>query len=203
MAFDPDKWATSLMRELKAYLIAGLGLTGVDDPYEVIESYPPSDRISRKQPFPVTLIHFDIDDPHSVPFGLGDNVVKYVHNDVAGTVEQWEAHCHEVELNVGVWASVESGGVSARLEALQDLHRLFNGPSARDALMVASDGIEILSFTGGMFVDDTITDLPVFRVVDMTLRIRVFSRTKLASIPFWNSAVQSPELTISGINITG
>src|SRR5688500_16567927 len=179
MAFNPDKWLTSLWRELKTYVTTNLNLTGV---YTLSMSYPDTDDLSRKMPFPLTILHFEIEEPRLIPIGLGDNVVNIVYNEVDGTMEEWEAHCHEVEINVGVWASVESGGVSARLEARQDLDLLFVGPAAKERCMTQTDGIEILSFSGGQFVNDVIGDQPVFRIIDANLRVRVFSRTKKASV---------------------
>lgn len=198
MAFNPDKWATSLASSLRDYVLGEMGdfVTDVPQVYEVIMEYPPADALAKKMPFSSTIIHFEIDDPRQVFFGLGDNVVNQVFNDVAGTVEEWEAHCHEVDINVGVWASVESGGSSARLEARQDLDRLFNGPSARERCMAVTDGVEILSFSGGQHVVDRIGDLPVFRIIDVELRVRVYSRTKKTPIEFIDGFAQEPGLTI-------
>ncbi len=208
MPFNPDKWATSLVESLKDYIEDELGdfLTNVGGPpvYELIMEYPPSERLAEKMPFPATIIHFDVDEPRLIPFGFGDNVVNYVYNEGAGTVEEWEAHCHEVTINVGVWASVESGGASARLEARQDLDRMFVGPAARERCMAHTDGVEILSFSGGQSVNDRINDLPVFRVVDIELRVRVYSRTKKAPITFIDGIEQDPQNVIDGnVTITG
>jgi hypothetical protein len=205
MPYNPDKYLTSAFRELKAYVLAQLGLSGaVLDPYEVIMSYPDSQTVADKMPLTKTLIHFDIDDETRMFLGLGDNVLDTVINEGDETIEEWEAGLHEIVLNVGVWASVQSGGVSARLEARQDLDRMFNGPDARKRLMAASDGIEILSFTGGMFVNDLINDMPVFRVVDMALRLRVFSRYKKVPIAYIDDVGQQPEIIIDGnVNVTG
>lgn len=191
MPFNPDRWATSLFESLQEYIA-----DNIHEVYDVVMGYPDAEEVGKQMPLPKTLIHFEIDDPRQVPFGLGDNVVNNVYNEGAGTVEQWEAHCHEVRIDVGVWASVESGGVSARLEARQDLDRLFNGPTARENLMTHTDGVELLSFTGGQFVTDKINDLPVFRIVDMELRVRVFSRTTKVPIPFIDEVDQSPGLVI-------
>jgi hypothetical protein len=196
MPFNPDKWATSLFESLKEYVD-----DNIHEVYDVVMGYPDADSVASLMPLPKTMIHFEIDDPRQVPFGFGDNVVNRIYNEGAGTVEEWEAHCHEVRIEVGVWASVESGGVSARLEARQDLDGLFNGPSARESLMTHTNGVELLAFTGGQFVTDRINDLPVFRIVDMELRVRVFSRTKKVPIPFIDEVDQSPGLVIDD-NVT-
>lgn len=200
MAFNPDKWLVSLQQTLKAYVTTTLDLTDV---YELRMEYPPADSLADKMPFPETILHFEIDDPRLVPFGIGDNVVGGVYDEVGGTLEEWEAHCHEVDINVGVWASIASGGVSARLEARQDLDTLFVGPAARTACMTFTDGVEILSFSGGQFVNDVISDMPVFRVVDANLRVRVYSRTRKLPIPFVNDIEQSPGLLIDETIIIG
>jgi hypothetical protein len=196
--FNPDKWATSLAESLRDYILGEMGDLVTDTPqvYEVIMEYPPADALAKKMPFKSTIIHFEIDDPRQMFFGFGDNVVNQAFDEIAGTVEEWEAHCHEVDINVGVWASVESGGSSARLEARQDLDRLFNGPSARERCMAVTDGVEILSFSGGQHVVDRINDLPVFRIIDAELRVRVYSRTKKTPIEFIDGVEQEPGLTI-------
>lgn len=198
--FNPDKWLTSLMRSLTTYVETKLNLTDV---YELRFEWPMADELAEKMPFSLTILHFEIDDPQLVPFGLGDNVVDGVYDELGGTLEEWEAHCHEVDINVGVWASVSSGGPSARLEARQDLDTLFVGPAAREACMTITDGVEIMNFSGGQFVNDVINDQPVFRVVDAVLRVRVYSRTKKVPVSFINEIDQSPGIEIDGTVIVG
>lgn len=201
--FNPDKWMTSMMRSLEAYVEAGLLLTGAaTDPYEVEMSYPPPELLSQRMPLKRTLIHLEVEEPDQVFFGLGDNKVNVIVDEDTGTIEEWEAHCHEVTVNVGIWASVESGGPSARMEARQDLDALFNGPIAFKNFMT-QQGMEILSFTGGRHVTDVLADAPVFRTVDLVLRLRVFSRSK-ETTTYIDSVTQAPELTIdSGVSIVG
>lgn len=205
MVFNPDKWATSLVDSLKNYVAAELGtlLVGPPPVYELVMEYPSADSLAKKMPFQATIIHFDVDAPRLVFFGLGGNIVNGVYDELNKTVEEWEAHCHEVDINVGVWASVESGGASARLEARQDLDRLFVGPYARERCMTHTDGVEILSFSGGQSVNDLINDLPVFRVVDIELRVRVYSRTKKVPITFIVGVDQAPGLEIDETVIIG
>lgn len=199
--FNPDKWLVSMFRALETYVTTALGTDA--QIYDLEMSYPDAGVIAKKMPLKKTIVHFDIDDPRLIPFGLGDNVVDQVYDETGHTIEEWEAHCHEVDINVGIWASVESGGVSARLEARQDLDRLFVGPAAFTACMTITNGIEIMSFSGGQFANDTINDLPVFRVVDANLRVRVYSRTKKVPITFIDNIQQLPELQITGEVIIG
>lgn len=202
--FDPDKWTTSFFRALFNYTKAKLNITDVPatDLYELVESYPDIDALTKKMPIPVTIIHFDIEDMDNVFFGLGDNVVRETYLPASLEVEEWEAHCHVVNIDVGVWASIESGGPPARLEARQDLDRVFNGPAARDDCMAVTDGVEILSFTGGRHITDAINDVPVFRVVDQQLRVRVYSRTKKVG-PAVEVILQNPQLTIQNQAVIG
>lgn len=192
--FDPDKWVTSFFRALVNYAQPLLRHNN-QDVYDVIESYPPLDELTTKVPLAKTLIHFDIEDMEQVFFGLGENIVFEEYRSATHDVESWEAHCHIVRMDVGVWASIESGGPSARLEARQDLDRIFNGPAARDNCMTATDGVEILGFTGGRFLTDAINDLPVFRIVDQELRVRVYSRTKVLATAI-ESIDQDPQLSV-------
>ena len=69
--------------------------------------------------------------------------------------------------------------------------------------MAHTDGVEILSFSGGQSVNDLINDLPVFRVVDIVLRVRVFSRTKKVPITFIEGVEQSPGVEIDETVIIG
>jgi hypothetical protein len=139
------------------------------------------DDLADKVPLPKTIIHFEIDDPREIPFGIGENLVNHVVDAIGGTVEEWEAHCHEVDIDVGVWASVESGGPTARMEAMEDLNKLFTGPNAREACMIATNGVYPRALIGGRFVTDSISDVTTFRIVDMTLRVRVYSRTVIGA----------------------
>lgn len=196
--FNPDRWMTSLFRSLKDYLEAGL-----DNVYDLEMSYPDPEDMKKRMPLAKTLLTFECDNPRQIPFGLGDNVVQSFEHEPAGTVEEWEAHCHEVDIDVGIWASIESGGTTARWEAREDLDLLLNGPAALEACMEATGGIEIQSFSGGRFITDSINDVVVLRVVDMTLKVRVFSRTKKVPISYVDSVEQSPGLVIDDTVIIG
>jgi hypothetical protein len=164
-------------------------------------SYPSVDLLQKKMPEEKVIIHFDIADPSLGFFGLGENIVNQEYQEPAGTVVEWEAHMHDVTLDVGIWASIPAGGPSGRMTAYEDLSKLFTGPSARDTVMTATDGIELLHFVGGRNITDSIGDIDVFRMVDVELRTRVFSRTKLPAVPYIHGADQDPALTIDD-NVT-
>lgn len=197
--FNPDQPFVSFFNALKAYIEANIDT----DIYEIVPSYPDVTEMTKKTPFPKTLIHFDIDDPQQRFFGFGDNIVdsQYVEydedSDLAGTVIESEAHCHEVALDFGIWASIENGGPSARLSGRDDLDRIFNGPQARAACLAATDGLDVMSFTGGRNFTDKINDLTVFRMVGIELRIKFYSRKRNEPGPFLDTIVQNPTLTVA------
>jgi hypothetical protein len=95
---------------------------------------------------------------------------------VAGTEELQEAMQHILNFDVGVWASAQSGGGTTRMEVVQALHNIFGPAKSRQDVEAATDGIVVVSFNGGRFVLDRINDLPVWRAMDMTLELHVFSR---------------------------
>lgn len=197
--FNPDQPFASFFSALKSYIEANVDT----DIYDIVPSYPDVDDMTKESPLPKTVIHFDIDDPRQTFFGFGDNVVdaEYVEYDpdldIGGTLVESEAHCHEVALDFGIWASVESGGPSGRLSARDDLDRIFNGPLAHAACLAATNGLDVMSFTGGRNLTDKINDLTVFRMVGIELRVKFYSRNKNAPGPFIDTAIQAPDLTIA------
>lgn len=202
--FNPDSWLTSLTRALKAYAVAGGLSTNL---YEVIMEYPDVLSTDKKWPRPKAVVHFSVEDIESMPLGMGSSVVKDVFSDNplgdGELVEEWEAHPKRVQFDVGIWTSKETGGPTSRMEAREILDTLFVGPRARAACMTATDGIEILSFSGGRFVEDSINDLPVFRAVDQDLIVRVFGRLKATPVPAWDDFQQEPGIEIDDTVIVG
>jgi hypothetical protein len=71
--------------------------------------------------------------------------------------------------------------VTARLRAYQTLCNLFLGSQAITKLREATNGgdgqLDIVRFSGGKFLSETINDIRVMRVVNCSLIICVFSRT--------------------------
>lgn len=69
----------------------------------------------------------------------------------------------------------------------ETLALLFHGNDAQANLNAAvNDGdgtIEILNFTGGRFITDRINDIDVYRLIDSSLDVRVFSRRPLVATP--------------------
>lgn len=190
--YDPENPYVTLWRSLIAYIQASIG-TNV---YEFVPSYPRPDDVAKRMPLKKTLIHFEVDDIENRRLGLGDGVVDAAYDDPAFTIEEHEGNAHIVTFDIGVWASHETGGPHARLQARQHLDRLLHGPSAQRACLAATDGVDIIEFTGGRNLTDTISDIPVFRTVDLTLRVRVYSRKRLTPQTFIDDILQEPGLTI-------
>lgn len=200
--YNPDEWLVSLHRSLEDYLRTGLNT----DLYEIRFDWPASNELPQDAELKKTTIHFIIEEIQNHRLGFGDNVVAEVITDHGvitdptyyQTTELHEASRHEIQYDVGVWASDQSGGVTARLRAVQTLSSLLFGESARQSCLSATGGVEIMQFNGGRFITDTLSDVRVFRVTDGALRVKVFSRKKLAdSGVIVSEIVQQPELTIS------
>jgi hypothetical protein len=196
--FNPEKWLTTFTRALKDYVINGALPLNL---YEIIMEYPGVLMTDTNWPRPKTVIHFSIEDIEQMQMGMGSGVVNEVFSvpplpALGEVVEEWEAHPYRVTLDVGIWASKESGGSTARMEAREALDLLFVGPKARTNCMTLTDGIEILSFTGGRFVEDEVNNLPVFRAVDQDLIVRLYGRLKAPPVPVWDTFVQEPGIEI-------
>jgi hypothetical protein len=156
-----------------------------------------------QMPLRKTLIHFEIDDQDDNLMMADPMLETYVGTDQ--TVQQQWAAMHHLNFDVGVWASDDSGGTTARLRAKQLLYRLFGYPSSITALREHSEGgdgcLEIIRFSGGMNVQDRVSDIRLYRMVNGQLEIRVFSRTPVSpevTVPAIETIVQDPQLTILG-----
>jgi hypothetical protein len=188
--FDPDIWLESLIRVIESYVQKNSSAI-----YDIRFSFPEADERAEFVKLPKTVIHFEIDDIDNPRFGMGDNVVEQVYNEAAFTVTGIEAIPHVVNMDVGVWASPNSGGVTARLRAYQLLSRLFAGSEAYEKAINEAD-FEIVNFTGGSFVREKVSDVPLFRVVGITLVVRVFERRVRVPSTFIETYVQNPQLQI-------
>lgn len=182
MAYDPTEWLTSATRSLNDYLESrisevadGNGL----DAYEIIMEYPAAAELPRSSEFTKTLIHFGIDDIVNTNIGIGENIFDTVitdgTQDVAGTIVGHQGMRHEINFDVGIWASDFSGGLTSRLRAYEYLTRFLQGEIARQKCLAFTDGVEIVYYRSGRFVTETINDTRVFRVVGAELEVRVFS----------------------------
>lgn len=187
--YNPEIWLESMTRCLKEYVeeqfdksVRGQAGEPVGlEAYDVIMEFPGPDLDLKVMPMKRTIIHFEIDDIQSQVVGFGDNIFRDSYDLATGLLTQQEAQMHHVNWDVGIWASDASGGGTSRLRAKQILSNALGGAFAVNRLRAFSgleDGaIEIIRYSGGRFVMDTINDVPIFRMIESTLETRVFSRS--------------------------
>lgn len=192
--YDPDNWLVSATRVLGSYVTTVLA----DPDTDVEMSFPDTSRWTKESPLAKALVHFEMDDAHDPVLGFGVPGVD-VFDDAANTFSLHEAAMHELNFDVGVWCSSEAGGATKRMELVQVLKNIFGTASGRIALNEATGGLNVISFTGGGNHLDRPNDLPVWRAMNMTLIVRVFSR----HIPVVPEVIpadgydQAPSLTIN------
>jgi hypothetical protein len=209
-AYDPEIWLESAMRGIVDYAREGFHKSVRDENnnpageeiYDLVMEFPSTEKILMMMPLARTLIHFEIDDVDDRILGFGEGHHRLNYDEFMQHIQPQEGGEHRIDLDVGVWTSNRAGGVTARLRAYQTLRNLFHGGIAieklRDATNDAGEGgVEIMSFTGGRFLTDTVNDIEVFRVIDCTLKVRVFSRTPIEPIvPTIEDVLIIPELII-------
>jgi hypothetical protein len=215
VAYDPEIWLESTVREIKDYAVAGFtnavldaaNMPAGDDVYDIVMEFPGPTLDNSDNPLAKTLVHFEADDIQDMPVGIGENV--YADNFIDGgtdpdTVNPQYAGKHMINFDVGIWASSLSGGLTSRLRARQILYDLFGSPLGVMTFQNATDSgdgrVEILNYTGGQFIEDRINDVPVYRMINGQLVVRVFSRTKLSDTPepAIEEILQAPNVTILG-----
>jgi hypothetical protein len=206
--YDPYQWLPSMFRAIREYVLKGIDKAAkyyTDDiglrQYEIVFDYPASVLVPDKLPFtnadgdPVTLIHFEIDNIENRLVGFGESHIGETPYPASGTIVPEEAEAHEVNFDVGIWATDKSGGSTSRLMAYQALDTIFSGPSAQEACESATEGVLVRSFGGGRFISDSVNDIRLFRVADMELVCFVYS-TKLVIPEISSDFVIVPELFI-------
>jgi hypothetical protein len=187
--YDPEIWLESATRCLKEYTEAGFDAAVQDDQshdsglevFTIVMEFPSDEMILDLLPNKQSMVHFELDDIQDYSLGFGDNTAVSLYDPVLHTVTQQEGRRHQLNFDVGIWSWDKSGGTTARLRARQILTNLFTGAQASDALRAFTDGndgqLEILNFSGGHFTTEAVNDVRVFRQINSTLEIRVFSRT--------------------------
>jgi hypothetical protein len=195
MAYDPENYLLSTTRELQKYVERGFDNSVLDVDllpigrfvYQVIMEFP-GDVIAdiTTAPLPKTLVHFELDDSENRVVGFGDNIFSENYDAASQSITPQEASYHQLNFDVGVWASDVSGGTTARLNAQQILNGLFVGFLAQRSIMASSDGgdggLELLSYHGGQFITERVNEINTYRMVGAELELRVFSRTLRASV---------------------
>lgn len=176
--YDPDDFLLSSLRSLGSYISETLN----DPDVRVEQSFPDTSTWTKETPLAQSIIHLDKDDvsPQVLGFGIpGKDVFTDEDNDtVEDHVERQEAFLVEITYDVGIWVSTEMGGVTTRAELHQALISMFGSPGGRIALNEATGGINVVSFHGGRDQLDRVNDLPVWRVLDLNLIIRVIGRNR-------------------------
>jgi hypothetical protein len=190
--YDPEEFLESTIRVLKEYLeqefhrsvSVGAEYVG-EQAYEVVPQFPGPDLDTRKMPMQRTIIHFEIDDIQSAPLGMGEGIYDQTYDPATEMVTGRTGEGHLINLDVGIWASDASGGSTSRSRAKQILQNSLGGSRGVLKMREFSDAgvedgtIDIMSFSGGRFVMDRINDMQVFRMIECTLVVRVFSRVPL------------------------
>lgn len=202
MTYDPERYLESTARTLKDYARASFN-TGI---YDIMMEFPSAATLANKLPLKKTLVHFELDDIDSQPVGMGDGAFAHNYDEDTEQIFPQYAMRHILSWDVGVWASDRSGGTTSRMRARQILNFLFDiNAGGIDRLRNFSDAgdgvIEIVSFSGGRFVQDTAAnDVRMYRMVDCALDVRVFSRTPLPAdgFPTIQEFPQDPNITIIG-----
>jgi hypothetical protein len=106
-------------------------------------------------------------------FGI-PQVIETIGDDLVTTIS--EPAQHELNIDVGIWASAQAGGTTKRAQVRQVLFDIFGRPGGRAALNTATNGLVVVSYGGGGDVTDRVNDLPIFRTTQITLVLSVFSR---------------------------
>lgn len=177
--FNPDDWLVSATRAIETYVAGQLN----GNLYQVEMSFPDVLTWPRTTPMAKTLIHFEQDDIADPILGIGFPGVD-VFDAELGTYVLHEAARHQLNYDVGVWASAASGGETSRMRAVQALKNIFTVAGSRVDFHDATGGVKVLSFDGGRNHLDRINDLPVYRTVEMTLVVEVFSRHIPATVEY-------------------
>lgn len=200
-SYDPNDYLLSTQRSLKAYVEDQLAtLTSTQGAVEVINSFPVTDDWSLKSPLEKAIVHFEVDDDPDMVLGLGvPQVIETIGvGETTATVS--EPALHELNFDVGIWTSAQSGGTTKRSQIRQALFGIFGPGGGRVAFNEATDGVVVVSYGGGADVTDRVNDLPIFRTTQITLVLSVFSRhvAPVNIVPLVTGFDQQQRLSIEG-----
>lgn len=192
-AYSPDDWLVSTTRVLGSYIAATIN----DPDTEVEMSFPDTSRWVKTTPLSKALIHLEQDHIADPVIGFGIPGVEVPTAPPDGTYKFHEAAEHLINYDVGVWVSAEMGGATKRMQLVQALKNIFTTATGKQAFNVATGGLWAVSFDGGRNELDRVNDIPVWRALDMTLIVRVFSRhIPLGTTGLTDKIYQAPSLTI-------
>ena len=209
--YVPEDFIESTIRVLKEYLeqefhrsVSAASEYVGEQAYEIVAQFPGPDLDLRKMPMQRTIVHFEIDDIQSSLIGFGENIFGKSYDSGTGLLTTRTGEMHLINFDIGIWASDASGGTTARSRAKQVLQHSLGGARGIIRLLEFSDGgdggLEIAGFSGGRFVMDRINDMQVFRMIECTLVVRVFSRVPLDDTqtgPAIEEIIQDPDLKIT------
>jgi len=203
--YDPELFIESTVRCLKEYLENvfqaavndGQSFVGTEA-YEIVAEFPGSQLDTRRMPLDRTLIHFEIDDIQSDVLGFDTQPLTEDFNPTTGQTTGRYGEVHLFNIDVGIWATDRSGGTTARMRAKQILQNSLGGIHGILKLRSFSEGpsgssLEIMGFTGGRFMVDRINDQQVYRMIDCTLVLRVYSRVPLDDTMTGPAIIEIPQ----------
>lgn len=209
--YNPEKYLESSVRILKDYLEMefqkavndGQSYVG-SSAYEVIAEFPGSAMDTGQMPMHKTIIHFEIDDIQSDVIGFGPGItVDDTFDPDTGMISVRTGEVILLNIDIGIWATDAAGGATSRMRAKQILQWALGGVNGVIKLKNFSDGgdgmLEIVGYSGGRFVMDRINDMQVFRMIENTLVVRVYSRVPLEDWmtgPAIQEFVQDPTIWI-------
>lgn len=171
--YDPTDYLISTQRVLGSYVADKLAENDDVVVVDVEMSFPGSDTWEKLLPLERPLVHFEIDDDPEMRLGFG--VAQTIEDSPGDTVVISEPALHEINFDVGIWTSVQSGGPVKRTQIRQALYSIF-GPAGARQQFTQDTGIVVKSFGGGNDVLDRVGDVPVYRTTSGTLIVSVFSK---------------------------
>jgi hypothetical protein len=206
--YDPFDWLPSAFEMLHEFIkseVDAAVLSGSDpiglQVYDIVMDYPDSADLPLFAEFEKTVIHFAIDDISNQRLGHGENKIDSIYDDTANTITEIEAQFHEVNFDVGVWASDQSGGTSSRLRAYRVLHQILGSEIARQKCREQT-GIEIKSYTGGRYIIERTNDVRLYRIIGAELVIRLHGQQMDNPDVIADTATQVPELEIGSVPLS-
>ena len=194
--YDESDYLTTTLRSIGAYVTDQLHANSeIGDVVDVEMSFPDTRIWTKTTPLERALVHFELDNDPEMRLGFG---VPTTQDDVGDATTLSEAAIHEMNFDVGIWTSAQSGGVTKRSQLRQALYAIF-GPASSRQEFTAQTGIVVKSYGGGSDVLDRINDVPIYRTAAITLIASVFSKHVYASdVSLITDYEQQEELSIVG-----
>ena len=195
-SYDPTNYLTTTLRSIQEYVTDQLhAATDIGDVVDVEMSFPDTRSWMKTIPLERSLVHFELDDDPEMRLGFG---VPTTQDDDGDTTTLSEPVPHELNFDVGVWTSAQSGGTTKRGQLRQALYAIF-GPASARREFTEQTGIVIKSYGGGHDVLDRVGDVPIYRTAAITLVASVFSKHTFASgVDLITAYEQREELSVVG-----